>query len=66
MMKMRIVLVLVLLLVFHCADATTFTVGDALNWVDPPTPMTYSVWASSNVFVIHDVLGNILFFFLFN
>ncbi|KMT02826.1 hypothetical protein BVRB_8g194090 [Beta vulgaris subsp. vulgaris] len=31
-------------------------VGDALNWVEPPTSTTYSLWTSSNVFVKDDIL----------
>ncbi|XP_021760622.1 cucumber peeling cupredoxin-like [Chenopodium quinoa] len=59
MKKMRIISMIIIefaLLLFHCTDATTYMVGDALNWVDPPTPTTYSIWASSNVFVKDDVL----------
>ncbi|KAK9706188.1 hypothetical protein RND81_07G109800 [Saponaria officinalis] len=45
-----------IILHINCINASTYIVGDALNWVEPPIDTTYSIWASTHVFVKGDFL----------
>lgn len=59
-----IIIQIAVLLLLPCVYATTYTVGDGLNWVEPPTSTTYSLWASTHVFVKADILGTPNIFYL--
>lgn len=44
-------------IVLQGAEATTYTVGDAVAWRVPPSTTTYSNWSSSYTFDVGDILG---------
>lgn len=51
------VLLLVAAALWRCSSAATHTVGESLGWTVPPNPTAYDDWASTQTFVLGDVLG---------
>lgn len=50
------VLLLVAAALWRCSSAATHTVGESLGWTVPPNPTAYDDWASTQTFVVGDVL----------